>query len=220
MTDTISLTGTIATPLKRIDTTSGISLITFRLASSQRRYDRSRGVWVDSETNWFSVSVYRQLAYHAAASLDKGDRVFVSGRLRIRNWQKDDRSGTSVEIDAESLGPDLLFGTTSFTKSTGGSASASGPTAEHGGDHESDPGLETRQGLAPAQNPTGHDHADVTPAAPGSAPATVPAALSSPVVPAADPAVTAPALVPVGAGSSQPVGAQPGWHVIADEAPF
>ncbi|MBF4576681.1 single-stranded DNA-binding protein [Frondihabitans sp. VKM Ac-2883] len=212
MTDTISLTGTIATPLKRVSTTSGISLVTFRLASSQRRYDRSRAVWVDSDTNWYSVSVYRQLADHADASLDKGDRVFVSGRLRIRNWQKDDRSGTSVEIDAESLGPDLLFGTTAFTKAAGRAAPAPGAAEEHD-ENATDP-----QQLPP-QDPSGHLETSVTTAAPGSG--------SEPGVPSAPPPPThvavpaaAPVLVPAASTSPCPVDQQPGWHVVGEEAPF
>lgn len=212
MTDTISLTGTIATPLKRVSTTSGISLVTFRLASSQRRYDRSRAVWVDSDTNWYSVNVYRQLADHADASLDKGDRVFVSGRLRIRNWQKDDRSGTSVEIDAESLGPDLLFGTTMFTKAAGRAAPAPGAADEHD-ENATDPQQ------APPQDPSVHLETPVTTAAPGSGSElgvpSAPPQQTNVAVPAA-----APVLVPAASTPPSPVDQQPGWHVVGEEAPF
>ena len=52
------------------------------------------------------------------ASIQKGQRVIVSGRLRVRDWSTDDKHGTNVEIDADAVGHDLSWGTTSFTRST------------------------------------------------------------------------------------------------------
>ena len=48
----------------------------------------------------------------------KGDRVIVRGRLRVRDWDNGERSGTTVEIEAESLGHDLMFGISSFERTT------------------------------------------------------------------------------------------------------
>ena len=56
------------------------------------------------------------IAINAVPSLSKGDRIVVSGRLRIRDWQTDDRTGTNVEIEAETLGHDLFWGTAEFTR--------------------------------------------------------------------------------------------------------
>jgi single-strand DNA-binding protein len=116
MTDTITLTGVVATPPRSLQTASGLSITSFRLASSQRRYDRTKGEWVEGETNWYTVTAFRQLADHVTASLTKGDRILVSGRLRIRSWENGDRSGTSVEVDADSLGHDLHWGTSVYTR--------------------------------------------------------------------------------------------------------
>jgi len=44
--------------------------------------------------------------------------VVVSGRLKIRDWDNGERSGTNVEIEADSLGHDLMFGTTKFERVT------------------------------------------------------------------------------------------------------
>lgn len=143
MTDTISLTGTIATQLKSLRTPSGISIARFRLASSQRRFDRSRNEWVDGETNWYTVTAFRQLADNAGASLGVGDRVVVAGRLRIRQWEKDGKSGTAVEVDAESLGPDLLFGTTTFSRMQRPEASPSEPPQAQEPDSAADPAAAT-----------------------------------------------------------------------------
>lgn len=118
MTNHISVVGTVATDPKRITTQTGVTLCSFRLASGERRYDREQGSWVDGETNWFSVSAFRLLGEHAAESFRKGERVIVSGKLRVRRWEKDDRSGTAVEIEADAIGHDVRWGVSSFEKRT------------------------------------------------------------------------------------------------------
>ena len=118
MTDTISLTGLVATTPKHVVTSSGLTVSTFRFASTQRRYDRAEQKWVDGDTNWYTVTAFRQLAINVVASIQKGQRVIVSGRLRVRDWSTDDKHGTNVEIDADAVGHDLSWGTTAFTRST------------------------------------------------------------------------------------------------------
>ena len=118
MNETITITGNIATEpeFKRIG--SGVPVINFRVASGLRRFDRAANTWVDAGTNWYSVSAFRGLAEHAFDSLHKGDRVLVTGRLRLRDWDTGTKRGTAVEIDAEAIGHDLLWGTSTFSKSS------------------------------------------------------------------------------------------------------
>lgn len=119
MTTIIHVVGTIATDPKLINPASGTQLCSFRLASDERRYDREKQEWVDGDTNWFGVVAFRGLASHAHQSFRKGDRVMVSGRLRMRKWEKDERRGTSIEIEAEALGHDVRWGVSRFEKRTG-----------------------------------------------------------------------------------------------------
>lgn len=116
MNETITITGNVATDPEYKTTTGGVSLTKFRVASSQRRYDRQSGTWSDGETNWYSVSLFRSLADHAHASLRKGDRVLLTGRLHVRAWDNGAKQGTTVEIEAEAIGHDLLWGTSRFEK--------------------------------------------------------------------------------------------------------
>ncbi|NEM91669.1 single-stranded DNA-binding protein [Galbitalea soli] len=115
MPDTISLTGLVATPPRSLTTAEGLAITSFRLASSQRRYDRAKERWVDVETNWYTVTAFRQLASNAGVTLRKGDRVVVAGRVRVRNWESGEKSGTTVEVEAEAIGPDLSWGTAVYS---------------------------------------------------------------------------------------------------------
>lgn len=116
MSDTITLRGLVATSPRHITTESGLEVTSFRLASTTRKLDAETGVWVDSDVNWFTVSSFRQLAGNVAQSIAKGERVVVSGRLKVRDWDNGERSGTSVEVEASAIGHDLTFGTSTFER--------------------------------------------------------------------------------------------------------
>lgn len=124
MTDLITLTGLVATAPRHLVTSEGLPITSFRLASTQRRFDRSQEKWIDGETNWYTITAFRQLALNANASVTKGQRVLVSGRLKIRDWENGERTGTTVEIEADSLGHDLVWGTAAFTRSIATTAAA------------------------------------------------------------------------------------------------
>jgi single-strand DNA-binding protein len=97
-------------------TADGLPITSFRVASSNRRFDKAKGIWVDGETNWYTITAFKQLAINVAASINKGDRIFVQGVLRVRDWDNGERSGTSVEIEAEAMGHDLTWGNSIFTR--------------------------------------------------------------------------------------------------------
>jgi len=117
MSDSITLTGFVATAPRHLVTGEGLPITSFRLASNQRRFDRAHDKWVDGDTNWYTVTAFRQLALNSAGSIAKGDRVIVAGRIRIREWENGERAGTTVDIEADTIGHDLLWGTASFTRS-------------------------------------------------------------------------------------------------------
>ncbi len=131
MVDTLTIAGTVATEPRHIVTSQGLSITSFRLASAQRKYDRNTNTWSDGETNWYTVTAFRQLAENVVASVKKGERVMVFGKLRIRGWQKDERSGLSVEIDADAVGHDLIWGTSVYTRNT--VSAATGGLSAHSG---------------------------------------------------------------------------------------
>jgi single-strand DNA-binding protein len=116
MSDVITLTGVVATPPNTVFTGAGLAITHFRLASNNRRFDRITQKWVDGESNFYSISAFRQTAHNVAASLLQGDRVVVMGRLRLKDWTSGDRTGMTAEIDADAIGHDLTWGTSHLTK--------------------------------------------------------------------------------------------------------
>jgi single-strand DNA-binding protein len=116
MSESFTVSGLVATTPRHLVTQEGLPITSFRLASSKRRFDRTKKIWVDGETNWFTINSFRQLAINSASSISKGDRIVVSGRLKVRDWDNGERSGTSVEIEADSLGHDLVWGTAEFSR--------------------------------------------------------------------------------------------------------
>ena len=116
MTETITITGLVATTPRHLITQDGLPITSFRLASSQRRFDREQNKWIDGETNWYTVTGFRQLAINLSTSINKGDRILITGKLKIRDWDNGERAGTSVEVEAEHVGHDLFWGTSVFTR--------------------------------------------------------------------------------------------------------
>jgi len=125
MTDTITLTGLVATEPKNIFTNEGLAITSFRLASTQRRFDRANQRWVDGDTNWYTITSFRQLAVNVSTSIKKGERAIVTGRLRIKEWDNGEKQGTNIDIEAEAIGHDLAWGAASFTRSISSSSSSS-----------------------------------------------------------------------------------------------
>jgi single-strand DNA-binding protein len=97
-------------------TSSGTSVASFRIASNSRRFDKSTNSWIDQEPSYLSITAWSQLAENVALSVHKGQGLVVTGKLKVRQWQDSDKSGTNVEIDAIAIGHDLNRGTSEFTK--------------------------------------------------------------------------------------------------------
>ncbi|MWB97372.1 single-stranded DNA-binding protein [Agromyces seonyuensis] len=116
MHDIITIRGTVGSDPRVYRSPSGVTVTTFRVASNHRVRDRESGEWSDGTTNWFTVSAFRALGDNAAKSLRKGQRVVVQGRLKIRDWTAGDKHGTSVDLEADTVGHDLAYGTADYVR--------------------------------------------------------------------------------------------------------
>ena len=98
-------------------TAENVPLTVIRLGSTPRRLDRATGEWRDGPTTYYRVRCWRRLAASAKSSLSKGDRVIVLGNLSLSNWvDSQQRMRTTVEVEAESIGPDLAHGWAVYTR--------------------------------------------------------------------------------------------------------
>lgn len=122
MSDTLTIRGFIATtPTQKYLPGSQIPVTNFRLASTARWFDPKAGAWKEGETNWYTINCFRALAHNSARSLQVGQPILVTGRLRVKEFERQDGSSSkSVEIDATALGQDLAYGLSSFTRVTEG----------------------------------------------------------------------------------------------------
>lgn len=120
MANHVSIRGFMSSEFEMRNTPNGLVVGNFRMGSTERRKDPITNMWVDGHTNWYHISAFRSLAQNAVSSIHKGDRILVMGRLTIKSFlRKDGTTGTSVEIEADSIGPDLQFGNAHYTRMAG-----------------------------------------------------------------------------------------------------
>ncbi|MGB3184357.1 MAG: single-stranded DNA-binding protein [Ornithinimicrobium sp.] len=113
---TVTVRGNVtADPQVKHGKESGVPFTVFGMAENRSRRD-ANGDIIHLGTSFFEVIAFRALGHNAAESLGKGDPVVVHGRLQINDWESGERSGTTAQIDAFTIGPDLTFGTSVFTK--------------------------------------------------------------------------------------------------------
>jgi single-strand DNA-binding protein len=92
-------------------TTSAVAMCKLRLAFNSRRKNDA-GEWVDGDVFYVNATVWKDEAQNIAESLNKGDLVTVTGRLKTETWTNRDgekRSAAALMID--SIGPSMKFAT-------------------------------------------------------------------------------------------------------------
>ncbi|MEQ4519300.1 single-stranded DNA-binding protein [Pseudarthrobacter sp. B907] len=96
---------------------SGVAHAKMRVAVNQR-IQGADGAWHDGEPVFHNVSAFRALAENSANSLKKGDPVTVAGELEFRSYEKDGERREARRIVADTIGPDLRFGTAVYQRAT------------------------------------------------------------------------------------------------------
>jgi len=102
-------------------TAQGIPMTTFSVAVNYSYNDASGER--QSETEWFRVVTFRQLAETCNNFLAKGRRAFVKGRLRGRSWQGADGQ---PRITNEIMADRVIF----LDRATGDTAGTMPPARE------------------------------------------------------------------------------------------
>jgi single-strand DNA-binding protein len=105
---TLTISGNLTAHPKPGVTPTGDPFAKLRVASTSRMFDRGEEKWRDGKTIFLDVTCWRRLADNVVATLERGDSVLVTGRLRQRSY--DDAQGvrhTVMDMDADVVGPDL-----------------------------------------------------------------------------------------------------------------
>lgn len=165
----VTVVGNVVSEVRSAVTRNGTVVASFRIVSSERRFDRATGEWSDGEAMYLGVSCWRAMAENVAASVHKGDPVVVNGRLRVRDWEKDGKRGREIEVDAASVGHDLARGISTFARTARRSAAVEREVlaglAEGGGPVESDRLAGVREGAGLTAVPSAQEVPDDAPAA-------------------------------------------------------
>ncbi|MGA0863136.1 MAG: single-stranded DNA-binding protein [Ilumatobacteraceae bacterium] len=116
--NTVTLVGNLTRDPELRFTTGGRAVAQFGLAVN-RRYQQN-GEWQD-QTSYFNVVAWGTLGENVAASITKGMRVVVSGRLEQREYQtREGDKRQAIEINADEVGPSLRWATASVERTPRG----------------------------------------------------------------------------------------------------
>ncbi|WP_280273531.1 single-stranded DNA-binding protein [Nocardia wallacei] len=118
--------GNVVTHPVRRSLPSGEQVVSFRMASTARRFDRDSGSWVDNGTLLLTVNCWRRLVEGVDASIRRGDPVIAYGQLRTAEYHtRDGVARHDPEMRASALGPDLGRCSAPVLRPPGGNSAAS-----------------------------------------------------------------------------------------------
>ena len=125
----VTVAGTLTADPELRFTPNGNAVANFTVAANDRRFDKNTSEWVDAGATFLRCSIWRQAAENVAESLNRGNRVIVTGRLKQREYE--DREGqkrTVFELDVTEIGrlamadtdpPDDIHATGTYRKRIG-----------------------------------------------------------------------------------------------------
>ncbi len=122
--NSVTLVGNLTRDPELRYTTGGRGVASFGLAVN-RRY-QVNGEWQE-QVSFFNVVAWADLGENAAASLHKGNRVIVAGRLEQRSYETRDGEKRNVtEVIADELGPSLRWAQVEIERISRDSAGSGG----------------------------------------------------------------------------------------------
>jgi len=122
--NTVTLVGNLTRDPELRFTTGGRGVAQFGLAVN-RRYQQN-GEWQD-QTSYFNIVAWGTLGENIAATLTKGMRVIVSGRLEQREYQtREGDKRTAIEVNADEIEPSVRWATASVERTPRGEGGGQG----------------------------------------------------------------------------------------------
>ena len=114
----VTIVGNLADDPELRYTQGGIAVVSVRVGSTPRTFNRTTNAWEDGETVWVRCTAWREVAENVAQSLTKGSRVVVTGRLKAPSAYQSAQgeARASLELDIDEIGPSLRYATASVTR--------------------------------------------------------------------------------------------------------
>ncbi len=81
---------------------TGVKVARIRLATSERIFNRQTNEATE-HTEWHTVTLWRNLAEVVDKYVRKGSQLYIEGRLRSREWERDGQKHYATEIVADEL---------------------------------------------------------------------------------------------------------------------
>lgn len=115
---TVTIVGNLADDPELRYTQGGVAVVSVRVGSTPRTFNRQTNAWDDGETVWVRCTAWRELAENVAQTLTKGSRVIVTGRLKAPSAYQSAQgeARASLELDIDEIGPSLRYATASVTR--------------------------------------------------------------------------------------------------------
>lgn len=83
---------------------SGTKVCQFTLATAEKGYTLQNGTQVPDRTEWHNIVLWKGLAEVAGKYLDKGDKVFIEGKIRSRSYEDNSKVKRYItEIFADNM---------------------------------------------------------------------------------------------------------------------
>lgn len=81
---------------------SGVKTARLRLATTERFFNRQTNEATE-HTEWHTITLWRSLAEVADKYVRKGSQIYVEGRIRSREWEKEGQRHFGFEIVADDM---------------------------------------------------------------------------------------------------------------------
>lgn len=115
---TVTIIGNLADDPEMRYTQGGVAVVSVRVGSTPRTFNRQSNEWVDGETVWVRCTAWREVAENVAQTLTKGSRVIVTGRLKAPSAYQtaQGEARASLELEIDEIGPSLRYATAAVTR--------------------------------------------------------------------------------------------------------
>jgi single-strand DNA-binding protein len=121
----VILLGNLGRDAELTYTPSGQALCKVGLATSRRWQDKSTQEWQE-ETEWHNLVIWGKTAENLTQYLTKGKTIYVEGRIKSRNWEKDGVKHYATDIVVDEV---VLVGGRSDSGGEGGGGARPRPAA-------------------------------------------------------------------------------------------